>query len=404
MQGNREAMLVQHSPRHGIWTLIMKLIYITNTRLPSEKANSYQSMQMCSSFSKVFDEVELWTGRARNTKEFSSIKNIFDYYNVEKTFSIKVFFQFDSFILAHLNEFIWANLRGVVYSINVCLHLLKYRKSTEVIIYTRVWHILFLYILFRKMGLAGNRIFYESHKFSKPIVKTLSKIDGLVVINQYLCTLYEKNNIERVFVAHDGVNIEEYKNISKYKFSPHKKYYTILYTGGLFSWKGVNTLVDCVKYLPKNFKLVCVGGSGKYLKDFKSYVDKTLESDRIKIVAHTPKKKLLKYTESADVLVLPNSAKDKMSLYTSPIKLFEYMASNRPIVASDLSSITEILTNKNSLLFEPDNAKDLARKIYSAASLDCSGVVNQARRDVAPYTWESRAHNIKSFIQQSIRN
>jgi len=67
----------------------MKLIYITNTRLPSEKANSYQSMQMCYSFSKVFDEVELWTGKARNTKELEKVKDVFKYYNIEKTFFIR---------------------------------------------------------------------------------------------------------------------------------------------------------------------------------------------------------------------------------------------------------------------------------------------------------------------------
>jgi len=101
--------------------------------------------------------------------------------------------------------------------------------------------------------------------------------------------------------------------------------------------------------------------------------------------------------------VLPNSAEDKMSLYTSPIKLFEYMASHRPIVASNLSSITEILSNKNSFLFNPDNAKDLAENIQKAVSSDCSKVVEQARKDVKFYTWEKRAKNIKRFIN-SIHN
>ena len=382
----------------------MKLIYITNTRLPSEKANSYQSMQMCYSFSKVFDEVELWTGRSRNTKEFDRIEDIFGYYNINKTFSVRKFFQYDSVILGRLNEFIWANLRGAVYSINTCLHLIKYKNFPEVIVYTRVWHVLFVYMLFKKIGLVNNQIFYESHKFSKPIVKILSKIDGLIVINRYLNTLYKEHDIKQVFTAHDGVNIEEYADISKYKFTPNKKEYIILYTGSLFSWKGVNTLVDCIKYLPKNFNLVCVGGSGKYLSDFKSYVDKTSESNRIKVIAHVSKKALLEYTESADVLVLPNSAKDKMSLYTSPIKLFEYMASNRPIVASNLSSITEILSNKNSFLFEPDNAKDLAENIQKAISLDCSKFVSQACKDVESCTWEKRAYNIKGFIQSIRKN
>ena len=67
----------------------MKLIYITNTRIPSEKANSYQSMQMCSSFSKIFDEVELWTGKARNTKELETINDVYGYYSIKETFLIK---------------------------------------------------------------------------------------------------------------------------------------------------------------------------------------------------------------------------------------------------------------------------------------------------------------------------
>ncbi len=383
--------------------MITKLIYITNTRLPSEKANSYQSMQMCYSFSKVFDEVELWTGRARNTEEFNDIKNVFDYYSIKETFLIKRFFQFDSFILGHLNEFIWANLRGAVFSINTCLHLIKYKNSPGVIIYTRIWHILFVFIFFKKIGLVNNKIFYESHKFSKPILKILSRIDGLVVINQYLSKVYKEHGIKQVFAAHDGVNIEEYAEISKYKHTPNKEEYMILYTGSLFSWKGVNTLVDSIEYLPKNFKLVCVGGSGKYLSDFKTYVNKVSYSDRINVIAHVPKIELLKYIEDADVLVLPNSAEDKMSLYTSPIKLFEYMASHRPIVASNLSSITEILSNKNSFLFNPDNAKDLAENIQKAVSLDCSKVVEQAHKDVKFYTWEKRAKNIKRFIN-SIHN
>ncbi len=382
----------------------MKLIYITNTRLPSEKANSYQSMQMCYSFSKVFDEVELWTGKARNTKELEKVKDVFKYYNIEKTFLIRNFFQFDSKFLSNLNEFIWANLRDFIFSVNVCLSLVKYKKSSETVIYTRVWYMLYVFLFFKKIGLVNNKIFFESHKFSKFLLKPLSKIDGLVVINQYLNYLYKENNIKQIFTAHDGVNLEEYTNITKYKFIPNKKEHVILYTGSLFSWKGVNTLVDCIKYLPKDFKLVCVGGSSKYLSDFKSYVNKSLESNRIKVIAHVSKKELLEYIEDADVLVLPNSAKDKMSLYTSPIKLFEYMASNRPIVASNLSSITEILSNKNSFLFEPDNAKDLAENIQKAVSLDCSKFVSQACKDVESYTWEKRAYSIKDFIQLIHRN
>ena len=376
----------------------MKLIYITNTRLPSEKANSYQSMQMCNSFSIIFDKVELWTGKARNTKELSQIKNIFEYYNVNETFYIKRFFQFDSLFLASLNEFIWANLRGLIFSFNVCFHLIKYKNNQEYVVYTRIWHVLIIFNLFKKIGLLNSRIFYESHKFSKPLLSTLSKIDGLIVINQFLKKKYNDFGLNQILTAHDGVNLIEYDDISAYQFIPNKEDFLILYTGSLFSWKGVETLVDSLDFLPKKIKLICVGGSGKYLRDFKSYVNGSSNSNRIKVVGHIPKKEVLRYIENADALILPNSAKDKMSLYTSPIKLFEYMASKRPIIASNISSIAEILSNKNSLLFEADNSEDLANKILKAASEDCQKIVKQSRQDVEAYSWDKRAQIINEFI------
>ena len=377
----------------------MKLIYITNTRLPSEKANSYQSMQMCSSFSKYFDEVELWTGRGRNTKELSEIKDVFEYYNIGKSFLIRKFFQFDSIILGYLNEFLWANLRDFVFSVNVCLHLIRYRKSQEVLIYTRVWYLLYVFRFFKKIGLVDNRIFYESHKFSKFLLKPLNRIDGLIVVNNYLYSLYKDNGLKKLFVAHDGVNIDDYKNISDYKFQAENKEFNVVYTGSLFLWKGVNTLIDSIKYLPNNVKLTFIGGSAQYLVDFKQYVKDSRGKNRVTIVPHIPKKDLLQYIEIADVLVLPNSAKDKMSLYTSPIKMFEYMASKRPIVASGLPSIKEILSDQdNAILFTPDEPKDLANKILNVLTNDCSELVRRALSDVEPYTWSTRAKNIVKFI------
>jgi len=380
----------------------MKLIYITNTRLPSEKANSYQSMQMCSSFSKMFDEVELWTGKARNTRELSEIKDVFEYYNIEKSFLIRKFFQFDSMVLGYLNEFVWANLRNFVFSLNACIHLIRYRKSQEVLIYTRDWYLLYAFLLFKKIGLVDNKIFYESHKFSKFLLKPLSRIDGLIVINNYLYSLYEDKGLKKLFVAHDGVNIDKYRDITDYQFQPKKKEFNVVYTGSLFLWKGVNILVDSLKYLPNNVKLIIVGGSAEYLVDFKKYVKDSGQKNRVTIVPHIRNKDLLQYLEIADVLVLPNSAKDKINLYTSPIKMFEYMASKRPIVASGLPSIKEVLAHqKNALLFNADSEEDLAKKIQSVIIQDGNNLVKSAYEEVKKYTWDGRAANIKNFIEFS---
>lgn len=382
--------------------MLRKLIYISNTRLPSEKANSYQSIQMCRSFSKTFDEVELWTGRARQTKELKKIKNIYEFYNIKNTFVIKFFFQYDSFILGNLNEFLWANLRDFIFSLNICFRLIKYRKEPSVVLFTRVWSMLYIFLFFKKIGLVNNKIYFESHKFSKFILKPLSELDGLIVINNYLFNSYQKHDLKNIYVAHDGVNIEDYNSLTEYKFKPKKNQYNLVYTGSLFQWKGVYALVDSLNYLANNINLICIGGSAQYLKAFQKYVKDSGQENRVTIIPHIPKKDLLEFIETADILLLPNSAKDKMSLYTSPIKMFEYMASKRPIVASDLSSIKEVLTHKkNAFLFEADNEKDLARKIKLVLNQDCSHLVNNAYEEVNKYTWDDRAKNIKKFIELS---
>jgi len=378
---------------------IEKLIYTTNTRIPSEKANSYQSMQMCYSFAKIFKNVEMWVPKAHNTEELTKVKDVYKFYNIEKNFRIKFFFQLDSKLLAKFNQFIWANTKGVVFALNVIVNLFKYRKKSEVAIYTRDWYLLFFFLGLRKVGIFENKIFYESHKFSKFLLIVLKKIDGLIVINNYLLKLYQNEGITNALVSHDGVNTDEYKNITTYKFDKEKNVFKIVYTGSLFKWKGVYSLVDAIPDIKQKVEVIFVGGSGEYLKDFKIYLKKK-RLKNVTVVPHVPKKETLKYIEDADVLILPNSAKDKMSLYTSPIKLFEYMASLRPIVAANLSSICEILNNnENAILFEPDNSKDLANKINFVLEQDCNDIVNEACENVQKYSWDNRAKNIKVFIE-----
>lgn len=373
-----------------------KLIYITNTRIPSEKANSYQSMQMCNSFAKGFDEVEMWVPNIRNTAEMNKVKKVYDFYNVKKRFNIIRLSAFDHKWLHDLNQFAWANLKGATFALNV-LYKLARQKDVSVPIYTRDWYVLKFLLAGRKIGFIKNNIYYEAHKYSNFLIDDMKKINGLIVINNYLYNLHQRNGIKSILVAHDGVNIDEYAQLTNY-IHEKKETYSLVYTGNLFQWKGVYVLVDALKYLDKNVELIIVGGSEKEFNSFKEYVIKS-RLDNITLIGHVPKRETIKYIEKADILFLPNSAKNKMSLYTSPIKLFEYMASKRPIIASNLASICEVLEDKkNAILCEPDNPKDLADKINWTLENDCTNIVNQAFDDVQEYTWDKRAYNISKFM------
>ena len=78
------------------------------------------------------------------------------------------------------------------------------------------------------------------------------------------------------------------------------------------------------------------------------------------------------------------------------------MASKRPIVASDLPSIREILNEENAVLVEPNNPEALAegiKKILQNPEL-ADKISKQAFRDVQNYTWQKRAQKILGFINR----
>ena len=95
------------------------------------------------------------------------------------------------------------------------------------------------------------------------------------------------------------------------------------------------------------------------------------------------------------VLVITGTAKDERSNYfTSPLKLFEYMASGRPIVASATRAIQEVLVHKkNSWLVQSDDEKALADGIMYILenSNIAESLAKEAGREVENYTWEKRA-------------
>ena len=86
--------------------------------------------------------------------------------------------------------------------------------------------------------------------------------------------------------------------------------------------------------------------------------------------------------------------------YTSPLKMFEYMASGCPIVAQNLPSFREVLSGENSFLVEPGNAKALADQIAWVFDNEelAKNKASKAIEDIQEYTWKKRAEKILNFI------
>ena len=183
------------------------------------------------------------------------------------------------------------------------------------------------------------------------------------------------------------------KEVARKKLDLPLKNKIVLYTGNLHPWKGVGTLALAVEKLDSDIETYIIGGSDEGVKDFKS---KYGHIKNLKMTGYRPHGEIALWQWAADVLVVPNSAKEKIYLYeTSPLKLFEYMATQTtPIIASNTPAIAEILSEKNAVLIEPDNPEVLAKTINQVLDNDYSDRAEQAFLDVQNYTWDKRAKNI----------
>lgn len=375
--------------------IVKKIIYFANVRLPTEKAHGIQIVKMCEAWSGLGLEVELVVPNRLNFIK----DNIFDYYGIKNSFCINKLFCFDL-----ISRAAWlGSIAYWVEALSFAWSVKRYLKHFSGLIYTReLSNIAFLGF--------GNKIVYEAHNLPKrsnaPFKYWLKKINNLIVITR--CLKDDFINLgfpaERILVAPDAVDLKIF-SISDSKTDCRKRLNLsqdkkiILYTGHLYDWKGADVLLAVAKLLPECL-LVFVGGTDIDVADFKRQA-RSQKAENVLIIGHRPISEMPIYLCAADILVLPNSAKSKISArYTSPLKLFEYMASHRPIIASNLPSLREILAEETAAFFMPDNPQSLAESIKFMLDnpVMTAKKAENAFLKVQNYTWEKRAEQIINFI------
>ncbi len=373
----------------------MRLTYIANLRIPTEKAYGVQITKMCEAFADGGIKTELLVPfRKGSIKE-----NIFDYYGIKRNFKIKKLCSPDFYLPGKSDKIAF----GIKSFISAAILFFSSIFSGFDVVYSRDELPLYFLSFFRK------NIFFEAHKFSKSrgffYRRFKNKDFKIIVISKGLENEFIKSGFkpENILVAPDGVDTDEF-DISETKEECRKKSglpqdkKIVLYAGHLFEWKGVHILAEAAARLPEVL-FVFVGGTEADVLNFK---ERFGNEKNIKILGQKPHREIPSFLRAADALILPNSAKEAISVsYTSPLKLFEYMASRKPIIASDLPSIREVLNERNSILVKPDDAEALAGGIKKALEdVAFSDRISQtAFENAREYTWRKRAAKIIRFIQ-----
>ncbi|MCI0679720.1 glycosyltransferase family 4 protein [bacterium] len=367
-----------------------KLLYIANIRLPTEKAHGIQVMEMCAAFAARGMDVSLVIPRRKNNID----QDIFSYYGIPETFRIirlptwdlvrfgRVGFLVQSFTFS-ISALLWAGA-GKGYSI----------------IYARDSVPLFFF------SFLGKPYIFEAHAPSWHAVtgRVMRRALMNIVITAGLRNFFIRKGIapEKLAVLPDGVDparfaITESKEKCRARLSLPKEERIILYAGHLYPRKGAHILADAAKEL-QNADFYFVGGTNKDIPAFKK---KYGDISNIYILGHKPRSDMPYFLKAADCLVLPNSGQNEDSrLYTSPMKLFEYMASGTPIVASRVPALQEILDEETAFFAKPDDPESLAHAICDALQSmeEAERRGRNARKRAEEFTWEKRAERIMNKI------
>ena len=376
------------------------LFLLFHGRFPSEKAASLFTAKGAEAFAGSGMRVIVVVPRRKNVE----FENPFDFYDVKENFTVKYIPTIDFFGILPNKIAFWVSF--VVFSIFSFFFVKKASKNDD-IIYSNESLPLFLISFIR------SDCFFEMHDFPESklqfFTKFLSRMRWILVHNRWKLAeigkkfpniprkkfIYEPNAVDLKTFDIDISKIEARKRLG---LPPDRK--ITVYTGHLYGWKGVDTLALSAQFLGDEYLIVFVGGTDRDIAVFRK---KYGLSKKILITGHKPYKEIPLWQKSADVLALPNTAREAISAYyTSPMKLFEYMASHRPIVASDISSIREIVDEKSAVLVVPDEPQALAKAIDSLLKIPKIGdeIAAQAFEDVSNHTWDARAKRILNFIEK----
>ena len=204
----------------------------------------------------------------------------------------------------------------------------------------------------------------------------------------------------RVAAAPSGVRLDSSRT---YAPSPQTEPATVAYAGHFYSWKGADVVLEALARLPRVHGLL-IGGrpTDSDLGRLRALAGARGLTGRVTFTGLVAPSEVGPLLARADVLALP-TVDTPYARYTSPLKLFEYMAAGRPIVASDLPALREIVEQgRTATLVAPGDPEAMAAGVRALLD-DPVGADRMARAaldEVARYSWARRAERLERLFEQ----
>ena len=388
----------------------MKLLYIANMRLPTEKAHGLQIFQNCEALADRGAAVTLWVARRVNPLRFRGGQTPWSFYGVQKNFRIARIPSLDLIWIAIpvFQRFaFW--LQWLSFAL---LAALRARFTAAEVVYSRDRLVLLL--------CGGRQRAYEVHhvaergpgRWLQGIVAR--QVEALFPVTQGVASELRALGAreEQICVVPDGIRAANYETLPDRKAARRalgwpEEGFIVTYIGQLQTMgmaKGVETLVEALVPLPGTM-LAIVGGPETAVAGLRrDWRERGGAAERFLAPGQVPAARVPLYLAASDVGVLPFPYTRHFAQFASPMKLFEYMAAGCAIVASDLPSLREILREGETALFTPPGDVVALRaalgRLYEDPALT-ERLGQTARAEVRQqYSWNARAAKILAFLRE----
>ena len=226
--------------------------------------------------------------------------------------------------------------------------------------------------------------------------------DGYVTITAGLARMLEETlgPRPRVAIVPDGVRSSAVR-----EWTPAPAGQPIVgYAGHLYPWKGTDILLEAMAMAPGVAAVIAGGHEAEGDRArLEALAVRLGIAGRVTFTGQVAPADVPALLRRATILALPNPPSAISTHFTSPLKLFEYMAAGRAIVASDLPAIREVLRHEENALLVPagDPAALAAAIRRSIAEPELSArLARRAFDDAAEYTWERRAERLEAVFQE----
>lgn len=381
----------------------MRLLYVVNARIPTEKAHGIAIMKACEAFADAGVETTLVAAARVNVL---SREDPYAFYNVRKDFSLRRLPSLDIFSLgASVSAAAYVVQAGTFY---VSLFFYLFFRSRSTVVYTREAPAAWL------AAALGFPAFLECHfipERRRPYLAFARKARGIVAVASTIREQFLREGFEgtRILAQPNAVDLSIFAidvsaEEARRRLGLPADAFILGYTGNFTTRgedKGLDDALSALVFLPPAFRLVAVGGRPNDIERYQALAVERGVERRAEFIGYRSQADLALYQKASDVLIMPFPGTPYYREHMSPLKAFEYAAACRPIIATDLPTIREVLDDATACIIPADNPEALARAATALRedSSHARAIAKAAYERVArTHSWGARAQNILTFV------